>query len=311
MIDAAVQDVAARPDVQAQVTFLDVEREVPVDRRAIVKAALASMLDEWRKAAIEPADPRHEADWHVLSDVLLSLRRGPNLPLSTDQPACGRWRTVLAGVEDRLAKSESSLTIMQARRGEDADRCEPTEQDLRSWLEGGLCRVSSLQVDGQADGPGATARRPMAAAPLEVRFTRLDPAAKAPHRGSAAAAGWDLHALVPVHLEPGVIHRIRTGLAVAIPSGHEGQVRARSGLASQGMLLPNGIGTIDADYRGELMVLAVWVGPPDGLDLAAGERIAQLVIMPVPEVTYSEVPDVADLGSTDRDQGGFGSSGQT
>lgn len=144
-----------------------------------------------------------------------------------------------------------------------------------------------------------------------VRFTRLDERAKAPHRGSAAAAGWDLHALEAVTLEPGVIHRIRTGLAVAIPAGHEGQIRARSGLASKGMMLPNGIGTIDADYRGELMVLAGWVGGPDGLTLAAGERIAQMVVMPVPEVDYVEVDSVEALGSTDRGEGGFGSSGRT
>ena len=73
--------------------------------------------------------------------------------------------------------------------------------------------------------------------------------------------------------------------------------------------MPNGVGTIDADYRGELMVLATWIGEGETFHVAAGERIAQMLFAPVPEVTLVET-SIDELGVTDRGTGGFGSSGQ-
>ena len=73
--------------------------------------------------------------------------------------------------------------------------------------------------------------------------------------------------------------------------------------------MPNGDGTIDADYRGELMVLATWIGEGETFHVAAGERIAQMLFAPVPEVTLVET-SIDELGVTDRGTGGFGSSGQ-
>jgi dUTP pyrophosphatase len=73
--------------------------------------------------------------------------------------------------------------------------------------------------------------------------------------------------------------------------------------------MPNGIGTIDSDYRGELMVLATWIGEGDSIELAKGERIAQMLISPVPLTTYREVT-FDELSTTERGQGGFGSSGR-
>lgn len=73
--------------------------------------------------------------------------------------------------------------------------------------------------------------------------------------------------------------------------------------------MPNGVGTIDADYRGELMVLATWIGKGETFHVAAGERIAQMLFAPVPEVTLVET-SIDELGVTDRGTGGFGSSGQ-
>ena len=107
----------------------------------------------------------------------------------------------------------------------------------------------------------------------------------------------------------GVSTKIRTGLAVAIPEGWEGQIRSRSSLGAKGMIMPNGVGTIDSDYRGELMVLATWIGEGESIHLSKGERIAQMLIAPVPITTYKEV-EIQDLSKTERGKGGFGSSGK-
>ena len=103
--------------------------------------------------------------------------------------------------------------------------------------------------------------------------------------------------------------KLRTGLRVAIPEGYEGQVRARSSLGSKGLILPHSIGTIDADYRGELFVLMTWIGQGESYKVKSGERIAQLVIAPIPNVQFSEV-GVDELGETERGEGGFGSTGR-
>jgi len=144
---------------------------------------------------------------------------------------------------------------------------------------------------------------------VEVRFAKLHENAHPPTRGSEQAAGWDLRALEETFVGRGASAKIRTGLAVAIPEGWEGQIRSRSSLGAKGMIMPNGVGTIDSDYRGELMVLATWIGEGEGITLAKGERIAQMLIAPVPITTYSEV-SVDELSKTERGEGGFGSSGR-
>ena len=103
--------------------------------------------------------------------------------------------------------------------------------------------------------------------------------------------------------------KLRTGLRVAIPVGYEGQVRARSSLGSKGLILPHSIGTIDADYRGELFVLMTWIGEGESYRVNAGERMAQLLISPIPEVSFKEV-SIEQLGDTKRGDGGFGSTGR-
>ncbi|MGB1475856.1 MAG: dUTP diphosphatase [Candidatus Poseidoniaceae archaeon] len=144
---------------------------------------------------------------------------------------------------------------------------------------------------------------------VEVLFAKLEPDAAAPTQGSKSAAGWDLRALEDTTVMKGVSTKIRTGLAVAIPEGWEGQIRSRSSLGAKGMIMPNGVGTIDSDYRGELMVLATWIGEGDSIHLSKGERIAQMLIAPVPNTTYREV-GIEDLSKTERGKGGFGSSGK-
>ena len=144
---------------------------------------------------------------------------------------------------------------------------------------------------------------------LNIPFAKLNPEARLPTQGSALAAGWDLYALEATIVSKGSSVMISTGLACAIPEGWEGQIRCRSSLGKKGMILPNGVGTIDADYRGELKVLATWIGPGDEFHIKKGERIAQLLFAPVPRVHINEV-DYEQLTSTKRGEGGFGSSGQ-
>jgi dUTP pyrophosphatase len=126
------------------------------------------------------------------------------------------------------------------------------------------------------------------------------------------AAGLDLHAAIEqeIRLEPGERKAIKTGLAIALPEGYEGQVRPRSGLASKhGVTVVNAPGTIDADYRGEVQVLLVNLGREPYI-VRCRDRIAQLVIAPVTRVAVEQVESAAGLGSTTRGDGGFGSTGR-
>jgi dUTP pyrophosphatase len=110
----------------------------------------------------------------------------------------------------------------------------------------------------------------------------------------------------PIALAPGARVAVPTGLAFEIPAGFEGQVRPRSGLARKhGIGLPNAPGTIDSDYRGEVMVLLINLGSEPHV-IEPGDRIAQLVIAPVAMAELEEAPD---LGATERGAGGFGHTG--
>lgn len=144
---------------------------------------------------------------------------------------------------------------------------------------------------------------------VEVRVARIHPAASLPEQGSEAAAGWDLRCVERIVVQKGTTEMLPTGLVVAIPEGWEGQIRCRSSLGKKGLILPNGVGTIDADYRGELKVLAHWIGVGDSFTVEAGERIGQLLLKRVPKITFTEV-DRAELDVTERGEGGFGSTGR-
>jgi len=122
------------------------------------------------------------------------------------------------------------------------------------------------------------------------------------------AAGFDLAAAVekPVTLKRGQIKLIPCGFAMAVPHGYEAQVRPRSGLASRhGITLINAPGTIDSDYRGEVQVPMINLGPKN-FTVERGMRIAQMLILPVPNVRIVEVDD---LDRTRRGRGGFGHTG--
>jgi dUTP pyrophosphatase len=129
-----------------------------------------------------------------------------------------------------------------------------------------------------------------------------------PAYASAGAAAMDLLAAVaePLVLPPGGRAAIPTGLMVALPAGHELQVRPRSGLAlNHGLLVANAPGTIDEDYRGEIKVILM-NGGSEPFAVTRGMRIAQAVLAPVTRVVWQEV---AVLGTTARGSGGFGSTG--
>jgi dUTP pyrophosphatase len=128
-----------------------------------------------------------------------------------------------------------------------------------------------------------------------------------PTRQTAGAAGYDVCSAEPEFtINPLERRLVRTGLALAIPAGYEAQVRPRSGLAvKHGLTLPNSPATIDSDYRGELMIPMINLGP-EPVVLARGTRIAQLVFQRVEAV---ELQEVAELPPSARGVGGFGSTG--
>lgn len=133
-----------------------------------------------------------------------------------------------------------------------------------------------------------------------------------PSYATAGAAGLDLHAALeaPKTLQPGERAAIPTGIALGLPAGYEGQVRARSGLASRhGIALVNAPGTVDEDYRGEVHVLLVNLGQ-EPYTIQPRDRIAQLVVAPVTRVATVRVQSAQELGETERGAGGFGSTGR-
>lgn len=141
--------------------------------------------------------------------------------------------------------------------------------------------------------------------PLRVR--RLERHARLPTRAYPGDAGLDLYALDPAMLQPGERAAIRTGIAVEIPEGQAGLVLPRSGLARRhGISVVNAPGLIDAGYRGEVQVLLLNTDRSEPFALAAGDRIAQLVLV---SVHAPEVVEVQELEVSERGAGGFGSSG--
>lgn len=146
---------------------------------------------------------------------------------------------------------------------------------------------------------------------MEVKFRRLRGAAMEPARGSAYAAGYDLYACPEdgqaVTIAPHCTEKIGTGLAFAIPAGYFGGVFPRSGLSSkQGLRPANCVGVIDADYRGECIVM-LHNDSAEPRTVQPGDRIAQLVLLPFLAIDFAETDA---LDETERGAGGFGSTGR-
>ena len=143
---------------------------------------------------------------------------------------------------------------------------------------------------------------------MELRFKLLGEGARLPRRANPDDAGLDLHAAEPATIEPGGGRAsVGTGLAVEIPPGHAGLVLPRSGLAARhGIALANAPGLIDPGYRGEIRVLLLNSDRTERFEVRPGDRIAQLLLVPLIE---AEPVESSELSETGRGEGGFGSSG--
>jgi dUTP pyrophosphatase len=146
---------------------------------------------------------------------------------------------------------------------------------------------------------------------IKLKVKRLPHCRDLPRYATPGSAGMDLTAAIdkPLTLEAGKRIGVPTGIIIEIPVGYEGQVRPRSGLAAKfGLSLTNCVGTIDSDYRGEVVALIINHGD-EPYTFEPGERIAQLLITPVPRVEVIEVDEVSD--TKERGAGGFGSTGKS
>lgn len=144
---------------------------------------------------------------------------------------------------------------------------------------------------------------------MDVRFKRLNDLAKIPTRGSKFSAGYDLYAATDkdIQIPPHATVKIGTGLAMDIPVGWFGGVFARSGIASNRGLRPaNCVPVIDCDYRGEWLI-PLHNDSNETKTVQAGERIAQLILLPYQDIDFIEVEELA---KTDRGDGGFGHTGE-
>lgn len=149
-------------------------------------------------------------------------------------------------------------------------------------------------------GPSRDNRR------VRVPLRRLDPGLPVPRHAHQGDAGADLYAREPATLAPGERRLVPTGVAVAIPPGHVGLVTPRSGLAVRsGLGIVNTPGIVDSGYRGELSVALINHGDRP-VEIARGDRIAQLVVVAVASIEFDEVDELDD---TARGAGGFGSTG--
>lgn len=146
----------------------------------------------------------------------------------------------------------------------------------------------------------------------KLKVKRLDPNAKLPTRAHATDSGLDLYCLEDIVIWPGQRQLVRTGIAVELEPGYEAQVRSKSGLAlKSGIMVLNSPGTVDCGYKNEIGVILFNTCSANGSDifkLSAGSKIAQLVIQKVELPVVEEVDEIYIEG-TDRDMGGFGSTG--
>ena len=142
---------------------------------------------------------------------------------------------------------------------------------------------------------------------IQMKVKRLDKGLPVPCYANPGDAGLDLYSAVDVRIEP--LHRVMipTGLVIALPQGYAGFVQPRSGLAlKKGLSIVNTPGLVDSGYRGELKVIAINTDTAEPIDIARGERVAQLVVQRVLAVDLVEVDE---LDETERGEGGFGSTG--
>jgi dUTP pyrophosphatase len=142
---------------------------------------------------------------------------------------------------------------------------------------------------------------------MELPFKRLRPEGVLPSAQHPGDAGLDLRATIDATVKPGERVMVPTGVAVAIPDGYAGLVLPRSGLATaRGLTLSNSPGLIDAGYRGEVICSVVNLDREEAVEIRAGDRVAQLVVIAIPSVAPTWAEDLPESG---RGEGGFGSTG--
>lgn len=143
--------------------------------------------------------------------------------------------------------------------------------------------------------------------PVNQTKIKLSPGAQTPTYGTHGAAGFDLYSNEEITVNPSQWAMVHTGVFIQLPEGHEMQIRSRSGMAArQGLIVHQGVGTIDEDYRGEIIVMLRNVGM-DARTVRIGDRIAQGVIAKVERLEFQVVKN---LDETERGEGGFGSTGE-
>jgi dUTP pyrophosphatase len=143
---------------------------------------------------------------------------------------------------------------------------------------------------------------------VKLPCTKLSAEARLPTRANEGDAGLDLYAAEAATLGPGERASVGTGIAIEVPPGHAGLVLPRSGLAARhGIALVNAPGLIDTGYRGEVRVLLLNTDRTESFEIAAGDRIAQLLVTPFADATPTEA---GELTASQRGENGFGSSGR-
>lgn len=212
--------------------------------------------------------------------------------------------------DDGLTALHATVHAEWARRYPDGD-----------WPQAELAeRRRELRAMYRSTGPGTFAGMAADARGVPVQVLKISPNATLPSYQTDGAAGMDLHACLDYHgedrsrenpvdiiISAGSRRHIHTGIRLSIPPGYEGQIRSRSGLSTQqGLAVINSPGTVDSDYRGEIIVCLINHGCSEAR-VVHGVRIAQLVLAPVSRVRLVEVDA---LDGTERGSGGFGSTGQ-
>lgn len=196
----------------------------------------------------------------------------------------------------------------------------PGEELARAAYHGDAAAVRRLLDEGVPPGPNPSRRRSPPNAtrgagticpramprrgPRTIEARRLVPGAKLPTRAHPGDAGLDLYAAETVSLRPGQGTIVKTGVAVAVPKGHVGLVADRSSMARSGLKTAGGV--IDAGYRGEVGII-LWNISRNTLRVAKGDRVAQLLLLPI---AVPAVKEVTGLSRTRRGKGGFGSTGR-
>ena len=239
---------------------------------------------------------KHPYDFHLPKQPVTDCTRLPKLTTAVfDREDCPEWAKYAAVDEDGEASFFEKIPYQATKicgcfLRDCLEAIIPGKFDPSDWQNSLIERPEKKELRHTPDF-------------LPIRFKKLDPEAKAPYQATPGSAGFDLTAVTKTIDEKMLFH-YGTGIAVEIPAGHVGLVFPRSSIYKERMTLTNCVGVIDSDYRGEIK--AVFSGNGAG-GYKTGDRIAQLVIVPIPAVTFVEAEELTE---TERGAGGYGSTGK-